>query len=72
MEFYIRGISAYNDQPIVSNIIPDGIGETDGLTIIDRINVNTSSLELIDECLVVKGTHTGPASVADLTIEYCY
>ena len=31
----IRGISADGDQSVVGNIVPDGMGEGDGLTVID-------------------------------------
>ena len=33
--FDIRGVSAYSGQSIVGNIVLDGMGEADGLTIID-------------------------------------
>ena len=55
--FGIRGISADGGQPIVGNIVPDGMGEVDGLTVIDGRSVDTSTLELINERLIVIGSH---------------
>ena len=69
---YIRGISANGGQPIVGNIVPDVTSERYGFAIIDGRGFNASSLELVNECMVVIGTHTSPARVTDLTIEYCY
>ena len=70
--FDIRGISVDDYQFVVWQIIPDGMSEADGLTVIDRRNVYAASLELVDESLVVIGTHTSPAGIVDLTIEYFY
>ena len=68
----LRGASADSGKPVARYIVPDGMGKTDGLTVIDGRNINTSSLELVDECLVVIGSHTSPAGIADLMIENCY
>lgn len=70
--FISEGLSANGGQPIVSNIEPDEMSEDDSLTIIDGRDINASSLELVDECLVVIGTHTSPAGITNLMIEYCY
>ena len=70
--FIISGISAYSVQPIFGNIVLDRKGEVDGLSIIDGRDIDTSTQELVDERLVVIGTHTSPTGIADLTIEYCY
>ena len=59
-------------QPIVGNIVPNGIGEADGLTIINGCDINAATLELIDECMVVTGTHRGPAGITDQGVENCY
>jgi hypothetical protein len=48
------------------------MGEADCLTLIDGRGINTSTLELVEECLVVISSHTCPAGIADLMIEYCY
>jgi hypothetical protein len=50
------GLSADGDQPVVSNIVLDGMGEADGFTIIDGRDINASKEELVDEGLVVIGT----------------
>ena len=34
-DFDIRGISAYSDQPVVGNVVLDGMSEADGLAIKD-------------------------------------
>ena len=70
--FIISGISAYSVQPIFGYIVLDRKGEVDGLSIIDGRDIDTSTQELVDECLVVIGTHTSPTGIADLMIEYCY
>ena len=46
--------------------------EVGGVAIMDARDIDASSLELVDKCLVVIGTHTGPAGITDLMIEYCY
>ena len=68
----MRGGSADDGQTAVGYIVLDEMSETDDLTIIDSCDINAATLELVDECLVVIGTHSGPAGIADLTIEYCY
>ena len=45
--------------------------ERGGFTITNGCNIDAATLELVDECLVVVGTHTSPAGIADLMIEYC-
>ena len=55
---------------VVGNIVPNRTGEGNGLAVIDGRDVNASTLELVDESLVVIGTHTSPAGTADLKIEY--
>ena len=68
----LRGLSADGGQPVVGQVIPDRLGKADGLTVIDGRNINASMLELVDERLIMIGTHSSPAGIADLTIEYCY
>ena len=68
----LRGASADSGKPVARYIVPDGMGKTDGLTVIDGRNINAATLKLVDEGLVVIGTHTSPASIADLMIENCY
>jgi hypothetical protein len=70
--FDIRGISADYGQSIVGKIVLDGMCEGYGFAIIDGRGFNASTQELVDECLVVIGTHTCPTSVLNLSIEKGY
>ena len=45
------------------------MGEADGLAIIDSRDINTSTFELVNECLIVISSHTGPASALYLGVE---
>ena len=45
------------------------MGKGDGLAIVNRCSIDAATLELVDECLVVVGTHRGPASVLHLLVE---
>ena len=44
----------------------------DGLAIKDGSGIDAATLELIDECLVVVGSHAGPASVLHLGVKNGY
>ena len=68
----LRGASADSGKPVARYIVPDGMGKTDGLTVIDGRNINAATLKLVDKCLVMIGTHTSPAGIADLMIENGY
>ena len=50
--FDIRGISADGCQTVVCDIVLGGMSKTDGLAVIDGTDIDTSTLELVDECLV--------------------
>jgi len=63
------GCSAVGYKPIVGHVIPDRMGERDGSAIIYGSSIDAASLELVKECLVVVGTHRGPASVLHLGVE---
>ena len=39
------------------------MSEGDGVAISNSRSINTSVLELVDECLIVIGSHRGPAAV---------
>ena len=67
--FDLIGISVDGGQLVVGNIVPNGTDEVDGLAIIDGRDINAATQELVDECLVVIGTHICPAGVVNLTIE---
>lgn len=61
-----------NYQLIVGQDIPDGVGKRNRLAVIDGRDIDASILELVDEGLVVIGTHGKPASILDLGIEHGY
>ena len=48
------------------------MGEGDGVAIGNSGSIDTSTLELVDECLIMIGTHGGPAPVLDLGVENGY
>ena len=45
------------------------MGENDGLAVINGSGIDATTLELVNERLVVVGTHRGPASVLHLGVE---
>ena len=66
----IYKVSADDDEFATLYVVSDRMGERDCLTVIDRRDINASSQELVNERLVVVGTHTGPASVLHLFIAH--
>ena len=70
--FDIRGISADGCQTVVCDIVLGGMSKTDGLAVIDGTDINAATQEFIYKYQVVIGTHTSPAGIAYLMIEYCY
>ena len=52
--------------------VSDVVSEGDGVAISNSRSINTSVLELVDECLIVIGSHRGPAAVLDLGVENGY
>ena len=48
------------------------MGEGYGVAIGNSGSINASTLELVDECLIMIGTHGGPAAVLDLGVENGY
>ena len=67
-----EGLSADGDQLVVGNIVPDGMFEGNGLTAIDDWDIDTPASELVNESLVVIGTHTCPAMITNLAVEDVY
>ena len=59
----INKVSADDDEFVTLYVVSYRMGERDCLTVIDRRDINASSQELVNECLVVVGTHTRPTSV---------
>lgn len=49
--------------------VPDGMTKRDGSSIIYGRSIDAATLEFIYECQVVIGTHRGPTSILDLTVE---
>ena len=43
--------------------------ESNSLAIINRCGIDAATLELVDECLVVVGSHRGPASALHLGVK---
>ena len=48
------------------------MGEGDGLAIVNGSGIDATTLELVNERLVVVGTHRGPAPVLHLGVENGY
>jgi len=48
------------------------MGERDGSAIIYGSSIDAAAVELVEECLVVVGSHGGPASALHLGIEDVY
>ena len=59
-------------QLVLLQVVNDGMGEGDGVAIGNSGSIDASTLELVDECLVVKGSHGRPAAVLDLGVENGY
>ena len=68
----LNKVSADDDEFVTLYVVSDRMGERDCLIVIDRRDINASSQELVNERLVVVGTHAGPASVLHLGIENGY
>jgi len=68
----MRGLSANSGQAVIGNIVPNGTGEADGLTVIDGRDIDTPTQELVDESAVVIASHTNPSLIANLTVENVY
>ena len=53
-------------------VVPDRMGKRYGLSDRNGCGIDAATLELVDECLVVVGSHRGPASVLHLGVENGY
>ena len=69
---YEGGCSAVDYKPVAGHFISDGMSEGNGFSIGNGRSVDAATLEFVDECLVVVGTHTGPASALHLGVENGY
>ena len=58
-----------NNQTVVGLWTPYRVGKGNGLAIVNGCGIDAATLELVDECLVVVGSHRGPASFLHLGVE---
>ena len=63
------GCSAVGYKSIAGHVVPDRMDERDGSAIIYGSSIDATTVKLVEECLVVIGTHRGPASALHLGVE---
>jgi len=63
------GCSADGYKPVFGYVVPDRMDERDGSAITNGRSIDAAPLKLVEECLVVIGTHRGPASALHLGVE---
>ena len=63
---------ADGNQSIVHKVILNWLIKTDGVTVTDGRDINASTLELVDECLIMISTHGRPPRVLDFVIKRGY
>ena len=56
-------------QFVVRQVVPDRMGKRYGLSACNGCGIDATTMELVKECLVVIGTHRGPASALHLSVE---
>lgn len=68
------GGSAVRYKPIAGHVVPDRMSERNSFSIENGRCIDAATLEFVDECLVVIGSHRGPASALHLGVENgsCY
>ena len=59
-------------QFVVRQVVPNRMGERNDFSIGNGCGIDAATLELVDECLVMIGTHRGPVSVLHLGVENGY
>ena len=59
-------------QFVVWHVVPDRMDKRYGLSACNGCGIDAATLELVDECLVVEGSHRGPALVLHLGVENGY
>jgi hypothetical protein len=64
--------SVYENQLVVGQIIRDRVGEADNMPIIYTCGVNSTPLKLVNESLIMIGSHTRPATITNLAVEDVY
>ena len=70
MGFFL--VSDEYNQTVVGLWTLHWMGEGDGLAVVNGCGIDAPTLELVDECLVMVGSHRGPASVLHLGVENGY
>jgi len=66
------GCSAVGYKPIAGHVVPDRMGKRDAPAITNGNSIDATTLKLVKECLVVIGSHRGPASALHLGVENGY
>ena len=66
---YEEGCSAVSYKPIAGHIVPDRMGERNSFSKGNGSCIDATTMEHVKECLVVIGSHTGPASALHLDVE---
>ena len=56
-------------KPVIGHVVPDRMGKRDAPAITNGNSIDATTLKLVKECLVVIGSHRGPASVINLGVE---
>ena len=59
-------------QFIIWQVEPDRMSKRYGIPACNGCGIDATTMEFVDECLVVIGTHTCPTSILDLTVENGY
>jgi hypothetical protein len=62
----------YENKFIVGQIIRDRVGEADYMPVIYTCGVNVTPLKLVNESLIMIGSHTRPATITNLAVEDVY
>lgn len=68
--YYINKVLSDSDKLIILKIVTDGVGESGASAIMYRRGVDASALELVDEGLIVIGSHTAPGTKTNLMIKH--
>ena len=69
---YEGGCSADGYKPIAGNVVSDRVGERNVFSSGNGSSIDVAALELVEECMIVIGSHTGPASALHLGVENGY
>ena len=67
MEFVFESID--DCQFVIWQVISDRLAKGDDLAIVNGSDIDAATLKFVDECLVVIGSHRGPATALHLGVE---